>query len=152
MQVQIHDVPLLENPQVHNRAHCELCDRLVPELVEYIDEQGQESLCCAECADSMPTCGICGMPAAEVTATDHLYDSYTYKCPQCLDAYYDVCEICLEWFPKEQLTYVDAGAVCPECIETAETECAFCGERLRLIDAIICGTEPYCADCAEQVA
>ena len=60
------------------------------------------------------------------------------------------CDSCGDSFPRKELTPVGSSLLCPECLDTATTTCAHCGERIFWDENAGNRATPLCQSCYER--
>lgn len=87
---------------------------------------------CPDCIDEMGICEDCGSvhhceEMFYVHNTDRDDDRY-YVCEGCLDAHYERCDECGEYFRSREMETHGGCTYCPTCYEENFMECPECGD------------------------
>ena len=91
---------------------------------------------CPDCIDEMVICEDCGdvhhyEEMFYVHNTDGDDDRY-YVCEGCLDAHYERCDECGEYFRSREMETHGGCTYCPTCYEENFMECPECGDMIEI--------------------
>lgn len=76
-----------------------------------------------------------------------------YVCNDCAERYYTYCEDCGEYYPNDEMNYIDSVGhdVCNECLADNYSMCSECGEFFENDQLHEYNGELYCSDCYDEV-
>lgn len=128
------DLPTLV---VGTTALCLECGR------EYYEE---DQWCCEDHAPARITCCCCDSVGTEEDMVSHNGDWF---CEDCFHEHYALCDICEEYEPRDDMTYISATNqnVCSYCFNSKFIMCEYCGEYEYKDDAIKVDGDWYCEGC-----
>lgn len=131
-------------------------------------EETSEGLYCEDCKQGEYFCDHCEeYTNDELTTVHNGRGNEIHVCQSCLESYYSYCDVCGEYYPRDDVECIDGCSVCSDCRDEYYRECDYCGEYHKCEDMIlvhdrygdeayVCNEEyclshyPECEDCEER--
>ena len=113
-----------------------------------------EGLYCCDCKHGSYVCDECGCRCEELFDVRNSDGEWIQVCERCRDDNYVCCEECGEYWPEDNVTYVDGGYYCDSCLDEYCEECDECWDyhrSSRMYDAYRDGEEVrVCENCRDE--
>lgn len=113
-----------------------------------------KGLYCCDCKHGSYVCDECGCRCEELFDVRNSDGEWIQVCERCRDDNYVCCEECGEYWPEDNVTYVDGSYYCDSCLDEYCEECDECGDyhrSSRMYDAYRDGEEVrVCENCRDE--
>ncbi|MCQ2911555.1 MAG: hypothetical protein MJ244_05120 [Clostridia bacterium] len=142
-----------ENKEVEQKKEVTLCRHCGKVITQDNVSELADDIC-EDCEDNYFECEICG-DIEEVNNEYYTHDD-KHICRKCLDNDYTYCSCCEEYYPNDEVRYIEDKEeyVCDSCYhDNNYFQCDSCGnyyseDVLRTDDDGCC----YCEDCYEEIS
>lgn len=113
-----------------------------------------KGLYCCDRKHGIYVCDECGCRCEELFDVRNSDGEWIQVCERCRDDNYVCCEECGEYWPEDNVTYVDGSYYCDSCLDEYCEECDECGDyhrSSRMYDAYRDGEEVrVCENCRDE--